>query len=293
MNETRTVLVLGGTGMLGHELVRVLAGEFDVHATVRRRTASVEAALAVPLHEYDAWSDEGLDGVLDRTRPDVVVNCIGLVKQLREASEPIQAITLNSLLPHQVAESCAARSVRLIHVSTDCVFSGRIPAGARYRESDVPDPVDLYGRSKLLGEIDDSHALTLRTSIIGWELERATGLLEWATAQRGSEVSGFVNAWFSGLTTTALSRVIAVLIEQFPGLVGLYHASAEPISKHDLLVRLNDVLGLELSIVPAEEPRINRSLDSSELRARTNLELPAWDEMLTELSERKVDAVRR
>src|SRR5918992_5632941 len=207
-----TVLVLGATGMLGHQAVDVLAEELDVHGTARDPERAIGYGLAAPLHRFDAARPDELADLLAATGADVVLNCIGIVKQLDEASQPIPSIAINSLFPHQVAAICAARGARLIHVSTDCVFAGTLPPPARYTEEDLPDARDLYGLSKLLGEVTEREALTLRTSIIGWELERASGLLEWLAYRSGQTVRGFAGAWFSGLTTRALSRVIARVI---------------------------------------------------------------------------------
>ena len=280
--------MLGGTGMLGHEAVRVLAGDFQVHASVRDVAAAERHDLPAELHAFDAYASEELPDLLERSAPHAVVNCIGIVKQLEDASRPLPAIEINSLFPHRLAEACAARGIRLLHLSTDCVFSGELPAAAAYREDSVPDPRDLYGRSKLLGEVTEGDALTLRTSIIGWELGRASGLLEWAASQAGKDVRGFAGAIFSGLTTRALSRGIGALVRDFPGLRGLYHVSAEPISKYDLLVAVNSALDLDLRIERVEEPRINRALDSSRLRAATGLEIPTWPQMVAEYAKERV-----
>jgi dTDP-4-dehydrorhamnose reductase len=193
---------------------------------------------------------------------------------------PIPSIEVNSLLPHRLAEACGRRDIRLIHVSTDCVFSGRLPWPGRYTELDIPDPVDLYGRSKLLGEVTGGDTLTLRTSIIGWELQRASGLLEWLVSRKGQPVRGFANAWFSGFTTRALSEILVEIVGERSDLAGLYHVSAEPISKLQLVTLLNDALELDCRIEPVEEPRINRVLDSSLFRRQTELAIPSWESML-------------
>jgi dTDP-4-dehydrorhamnose reductase len=279
------ILVLGGTGMLGHAVVRVLAPELEVHATVRDPAAAERHGLPARLHAFDATRPEALGELLERTRADVAINCIGIVKQLEDASRPVPAITVNSLFPHQLAEACRDRDVRLIHPSTDCVFSGELPAPAAYTEDDLPDARDLYGRSKLLGEVTEGDALTLRTSIIGWELERGSGLLEWAASQAGGAVRGFAGAIFSGLTTTALARVFADLVRDHPELRGLYHVSADPISKNDLLTALDDALDLRLSIERVELPRVNRALDSSRFRAATGIAIPSWPAMISEYAK--------
>jgi dTDP-4-dehydrorhamnose reductase len=273
------VLVLGATGMLGHEALRVLGSDFQVEGTARDPEAARALGIDVPLHQLDAAEPADLAAALDAARPDVVVNCVGIVKQLDAASQPVPSITVNSLFPHRVAVACVERGARAIHVSTDCVFSGERPAPGAYGEDDLPDARDLYGRSKLLGEVG-APALTLRTSIIGWELERASGLLGWLVSQAGNEIRGFANAWFSGLTTEALAGVIARVIREAPELAGLYHVSSEPISKLDLVTALDRALGLGCTIVPADEPHVNRVLDSSRFRSATGIEAPGWEEMI-------------
>lgn len=267
--------------MLGHEVVGSFASEFDVHASVRDRMRARRAGLAGTHHEFDA-SQGSVESLIAGVRPAVVINCIGLVKQLLEASRPITAIRLNSLFPHEVAEACAQCGARLIHISTDCVFSGDLPAPRAYTEADDPDPRDVYGRTKLLGEVEEAPALTLRTSIIGWELGRVTGLLEWFAAQEGAKVSGFTNAVFSGLTTRALARIVRQLVQHHPQTTGLYHVSAQPIDKYSLLVMLRQSMGLNCELVPDASVRVNRALDSRLFTSETGIKVPDWTEMLDE-----------
>src|SRR4051794_34454853 len=259
------VLVLGGSGMLGHELWRMCAERFDAYATVRSDepsgpvTEALDADRIVP--GVRAEEPRTIARALDETQPEAVVNCIGIVKQAVEDPEP--AIRVNALFPHRLAAACRERDIRLIHVSTDCVFSGQ--AGG-YMESDLPDPVDTYGRSKLLGEPATPGALTIRTSMIGRELATSHGLLEWFLAQSGGSVRGFERAVFSGPTTPVLSRAIADVIERHHDLEGLWHVSAAPIAKHDLLLLLRDAFELDLDIEPDDSVAIDRSLDSSRFR---------------------------
>jgi dTDP-4-dehydrorhamnose reductase len=186
-----------------------------------------------------------------------------------------------------VAALCARRGIRLIHVSTDCVFSGR---RGSYTERDEPDPVDLYGRSKLLGEPSGPGVLTLRTSMIGWELSgRRQGLLEWFASQAGATVDGYTRAIFSGPTAPVLARVIVDVAERHPNLEGLWHVGAEPIAKHDLLLRLRDALALPVEVAPKDEVVIDRSLDSSRFRAETGWSSPSWDEMVAELAATRAE----
>jgi dTDP-4-dehydrorhamnose reductase len=274
-----TALVLGGTGMLGHRMVAALAETHDVHATVRDAQLARRAALRATVRELDvAAADAG--AVLDVVAPELVVNCVGIVKQLDEAKHPIPSIRINALFPHELAEACARTGARLVHVSTDCVFSGGLPHPGAYTEADTPDARDLYGRTKLLGEVP-APALTLRTSIIGPELRRGTGLYEWFRRQGDDAVvQGFRQAWFSGLTTDAFARVVVEVAQDHPRLSGLYHVSADPISKHDLLVGLRDALGASCEIAGVDEPRVNRVLDSSRFRQQTGISIPSWEEML-------------
>jgi dTDP-4-dehydrorhamnose reductase len=210
----------------------------------------------------------------------VVVNAAGIVKQRADTHDSIPNIAINALLPHRVASLCAASGARLIHISTDCVFSG---LEGRYTEASTPDPRDLYGQSKLLGEVHAPHCLTLRTSMIGPEISRKTGLLEWFLAQRGS-IKGFRRAIFSGFTTLELTRIVERLALHYPAAHGLYHVSAAPISKYDLLAMLGERLPVDVSIAPDDAFHCDRSLDSSRFRAQFSYAPPAWEEMLDELA---------
>jgi dTDP-4-dehydrorhamnose reductase len=286
------VLILGGTGMLGHEAVSRFARDFEVHASVRDPRAAARYELPATLHAFDAYEPQALPQLLETVDPALVLNCIGIVKQLEDASRPLPAITLNSLFPHQVAAACEHGGCRLIHVSTDCVFSGRLPLGQAYREEDEPDARDLYGLSKLLGEVKVPF-LTVRTSIIGWELERASGLLAWFAAQEGKEVSGYRKAVFSGLTTRALADVLVEVAQSFPELAGVYHVAAEPIDKFELLTMIRERLNLDCTIRPVDEPVINRALDPSRFAAATGIEAPSWEAMLDEyLTTKELDEAR-
>jgi dTDP-4-dehydrorhamnose reductase len=262
--------------MLGHRVWLHLRDRFDAFATVRRRPALPAFDGDRVIEGVEAADFARIDDVIRRIGPDVVVNCIGVVKQLAAAHDPIASITFNALLPHVVAR----RAARLIQISTDCVFSGR---RGMYAESDVPDPVDLYGRTKLLGEVGAPH-LTLRTSIVGRELAGAHGLLEWFLANRGGRVRGFTRAVFSGVTTLELARVIGDVIERQAGLQGLYHVAAEPISKYDLLMLFNGAFGAGVEVDPDDSLVIDRSLDGGRFRHATGWTAPAWPAMVEVLA---------
>lgn len=277
------VLVLGANGMLGHRLVRVLAPDFEVWAAVR--TPFPSKVLGVPSERMvaglDAVSASSAADLVSKVRPDAVVNCVGIVKQRAEASAAIPSIEVNALFPHRLREICAEARARLIHLSTDCVFRGD---RGGYTEADVPDAADLYGRSKQLGEISAEGCLTMRTSIIGWQIAQSTGLLEWFASRRGQRVDGYRRVRFSGLSTTALSETIAHVLKEGPALWGLRHVSAEPIDKCSLLQRLDAYIGWGTTIEPVDEPVLDRTLDSSLFRAEAGWQPPSWDEMLERLA---------
>jgi dTDP-4-dehydrorhamnose reductase len=219
-------------------------------------------------------------GVLNDFRPSVVVNAIGIVKQRAESADPIPVLRVNSLFPHHVYQGCQSIGARLIHLSTDCVFSGR---KGNYAEDDEPDPVDLYGRTKLLGEVSGPGAITLRTSMIGPELGEGTGLVSWFLRQRGQSANLYSRAIFSGLTTHELSRVISRVVANRE-LEGLWNVASTPISKYELLEALNKRLASPLQLVDDPSLVIDRSLDGSRFRDRLDYTTPSWSDMLDELA---------
>jgi dTDP-4-dehydrorhamnose reductase len=279
------ILILGGSGMLGHWLLKQLPLVHDARVTLRGKRAEYSAfGLFNAKNAYpgiELSSIKLLAEVVKDFRPQVIVNAAGIVKQRPEAKEIIPSLEINSLLPHRLAMLCEQVGARLIHMSTDCVFSGR---KGGYRESDACDAQDLYGRSKFLGEVHEPHCLTLRTSIIGRELVYKTGLLEWFLAQR-SAVRGFTNAIFSGFTTLELARTIEKIITGHPHASGLYHVSSEPISKYDLLMLIKTKMRLETEIIPDREFKCDRSLDSTKFRSEFKYNPPNWEVMIDELAQ--------
>jgi dTDP-4-dehydrorhamnose reductase len=278
------VLILGGDGMLGHQLLTSLAPGNDVRVTLRQHLAAYQAFDR--FHDGNAYGGvdvrrwEDLAAVAADFRPDAIVNAVGIVKQRAAAHESIPSLEINALLPHRLAVLCRAIGARLIHVSTDCVFSG---ATGGYVESDPSDATDLYGKSKFLGEVHEAPALTLRTSIIGPELSRKSGLLEWFLAQQGS-VKGFRGAIYSGFTTMEMGRLIGRILTRFPDAHGLYHASSEPITKYDLLLLLRKHFHRDVEILPDDAFQCDRSLNSDRFRRAFEYVPPSWDAMCEELA---------
>jgi len=273
--------------MLGHKLVQILAPEHEVYATIRGTSSRISNCSGLfrgarIIDDLCVDSNDSIVPVLDRYRPDVVVNCIGIVKQLPAACDPVAAISINALLPHRLQRLVGDRGGRFIHISTDCVFSG---TQGRYRESDVPDATDLYGKTKALGEPSGANCLTIRTSIIGRELFRRSGLLEWFLAHRGGTVSGYRYAIFSGLTTLALSRILDTVISSHPQLAGLYHAAASPIDKYSLLTLIQRSASVPIRVVQEDSVACDRSLDGSRFEQATGVRVPDWETMIADLAE--------
>jgi dTDP-4-dehydrorhamnose reductase len=275
------ILIFGASGMLGNAVLRFLSGSIGVTAFGTTRSSAAAASLrkTTGTHVLSGIEVENPDCLIrafDKAQPDVVINCIGHVKQLADASDPLAVLPINSLLPHRLSRISALVGARFIHISTDCVFSG---AKGNYTETDLPDALDLYGRSKLVGEVDAVNAITLRTSIIGHELSGAHGLIGWFLSQSGT-IKGYDRAIFSGLPTVELARVIKDHVLPYPDLHGLYHVSSEPISKFDLLQIVAEIYGRNTKIERNSDLLIDRSLNSDRFRTATNYSPPDWRQLV-------------
>ena len=279
------ILILGGSGMLGHRLWINLRKKHEVWVTVRGEQNPFPCVPEFPQEfircRVDGLMFEEITRAVASTQPDLVINCIGLIKQMGHiAKDPLFSILLNALLPHRISLICRAAKIRLIHISTDCVFSGKT---GNYKEEDQSDAEDLYGRTKFLGEVYYPHCVTLRTSIIGMELKNRLGLIEWFLAQQ-STIKGFCKAVYTGFTTDELSRIICDFVIPNRELHGLYHVSSQPISKYDLLELANRAFKKNLDIQPDEEFFCDRSLDSTRFRQLTDYQPPSWQDMLNEMA---------
>ena len=280
------LLILGGDGMLGHQLLQHFDNKYVIKVTLRKKFDYYKIYNLFnsenSLFEVEASNIENLSNVFSDFKPDFVINCIGIVKQRKEASDAIESITINALLPHQLTLLCDKYAARLIQISTDCVFTGK---NGNYAESDVPDALDLYGRTKLLGEIDSPQAITLRTSIIGLELYRKQGLIEWFLSQTGN-INGYARAIYSGFTTAELASIIERIFTQHRELSGIWHVSSNPISKYELLCNLSKKLNRQdIKIIKDEKFVCDRSLDGSRFMKATDYKPPSWDEMLDVLAQ--------
>jgi dTDP-4-dehydrorhamnose reductase len=287
---TRRVLVLGATGMLGHKLVQQLAAHgLSVFGTMRSSSApdtpAARVALGVAekvLHDVDVLQDGALQAAIEMVDPDVVVNAVGVIKQIGVAKDPVTSIATNALLPHRAAGFCSKRGTRLIQFSTDCVFAGR---KGPYAENAPTDAEDLYGRSKILGEVSGSGRLTIRSSIVGRELRGRSSLIEWFLSQRGGQATGFTGALYTGLTTNVMSDLVAKLITEHPQLDGVWHVASDPISKHELLQLVNNRYELGISLRPDDKFFCDRRLDGRAFTERTGFTAPSWDVMIARMHD--------
>lgn len=277
------ILVLGGDGMLGHQLLKHLQPRHDVKVTLRQDIGAYSSfGMFRSDNSYDAVDIRSLDRIVEVMadfRPDAVINAVGIVKQRPDAKESIPSLEINALLPHRLAVLCKGIGARLIHLSTDCIFSGKKGA---YSESDPSDAEDLYGKTKYLGEVHEANCLTLRTSIIGRELSRHTSLLDWFLAQSGT-VKGFTRAIYTGFTTLEMGRIIEKMLLEYPDASGVYQVSSDPINKYELLLLVREKLGHDVDIVPDDVFCCDRSLDSSRFRSDFNYTPPTWPAMIEEL----------
>ena len=280
------VLVLGATGMLGNATLRLFANSpgFEVFGSVRSE-GSIRL-LANDLREriiygVDVENADSVTRLFALARPDLVINCVGLVKQLANADDVLSAIPINTMLPHRLVHLCSVAGARLVHVSTDCVFSG---LKGMYKEADLPDATDLYGRSKYLGEVDYPNVVTLRTSIIGHELNSANSLVGWFLAQEGA-VKGYKRAIFSGLPTVEVACLIRDHVIPYPELHGVYHVSSDPISKFDLLKMVAERYKKTIEIQADDQLVIDRSLDSTRFRIATKYRPKPWIDLVRAMYE--------
>lgn len=285
------ILVLGASGMLGHTLVHQLSAiqpDWNIYGTVRSESSHKFFNKNIAKNLISGVNVENVDSLVqafDRVSPNVVINCVGLVKQIADSEDPLQALPINSILPHRLSKICQLIDSKLIHISTDCVFSGE---RGGYLETDFSDAKDLYGKSKFLGEVRYPHAITLRTSIIGHELQSKNGLVDWFLDQEKS-CYGFTNAIFSGVPTIVLADIIGqVVIPNLHKLSGLYQIAAKPIAKFDLLKLIAQIYEKKIEIIPNGNLKIDRSLDASLFFRETGYIAPEWTSMIKKMHDYRI-----
>ena len=281
------LLILGGSGMVGHRLAKKLSNQYEIFSLLRKRPdldSNQFFEKVLPKNQCIFIDDineyENLNNTVKKISPDIIINCIGVIKQRDKVENVLNMRRINSLLPHVLNQICNKNKIKLIHLSTDCVFSG---TKGNYQESDNPDPIDEYGKSKLLGEIKKGNALTIRTSFIGPELFNKKSLFEWVKSQKNGEIDGFTNAIYSGLTTLAFSEIIENIIDKHQNLNGIWHISSNPISKFDLIEMINQKFNLKIKINRNSSFRCDRSLNSSKFQEETKIQIPSWRTMIDNL----------
>ena len=271
--------------MLGHKLVQQLQSEFDVWTTLRGNFNNFTDIGIFDrdrvFEKFDVLDAPEVERLLEEIKPDAVINAVGIIKQNPVSADVEATLTTNSIFPHRIAVLAEKRDFRFIHISTDCVYNGKT---GFYKEDDLPNAYDLYGKSKNLGEVKGPNCLTLRTSIVGRELRECKSLVEWFLSQRGRQIRGFEKAFFSGFPTIVLSRIIRDIIKNFKHLQGLYHVSSEPISKLELLKKMKTAFDLDVEITPEGNYSIDRSLNSEKFRKETGFSPPSWDEMIRQMA---------
>lgn len=271
--------------MLGHKLVQVLGENFDVWTTIRKTFDKYEKYGIFDQNKvFENIDVENFDSVVNAvkaSKPDVIINAVGIIKQLPTAKNMIKTLTVNAVFPHRLLEIAEESGARLLNISTDCVFSGK---DGNYTETDISDALDVYGKSKFLGETISENSLTLRTSIIGRELNTSHSLVEWFLSNQGKPIKGYTKAVFSGFPTVILAAIIGNIIENQPSLHGLYNVSSEPIDKYNLLELLKDAYRVNIAIEPFDDFEIDRSLDSTKFRAATGFEPLGWQEMISRMA---------
>jgi len=285
MTKTK-VLILGVSGMIGSTMFRYFSNcpELEVFGTAR----SEKTKKYFPINllreitfDFDVENSGNLEAFFYQRKPDIVINCIGVIKQMASSDDPLVAIPLNALLPHRLNKLCNLTGARLIHFSTDCIFSGN---KGRYLESDPPDAIDLYGRSKFLGEVSSSNTLTLRTSMIGHEVETKAGLIDWFLSQNKT-VIGYQQAIYSGLPVVEVADIILNYIMPNPDLHGIYNLASLPISKYDLLKLVASVYGKKIEIIPDETVKIDRSLNGTKFNDATGYIPPKWNDLVKKMHD--------
>lgn len=280
------ILILGGSGMLGHRLWINLSKFHETWVTVRGDGSELPDMPEFP-RQYiramvDALNFDQVIRAIASIQPDLVINCIGLIKQMGHlARDPLFSISLNAMLPHRISLICRTAKIRMIHISTDCVYSGN---KGNYLETDQSDAEDLYGRTKFLGEVIYPHCITLRTSIIGRELKSHLGLIEWFLSQTGT-IHGYKRAIYTGFTTDELSHIILDCVIPNPKLSGLFHVSSDPITKYDLLQLAQRVYHRQIQILPDEDFFCDRSLNSTRFRQMTGYQPPSWQSMIETMAD--------
>ncbi|MBC7428159.1 MAG: sugar nucleotide-binding protein [Bacteriovorax sp.] len=286
------ILIFGVGGMIGHR-VWLEANQIpnvEVFGLVRKSKTHYEKFGIFNDNVYydtDVSDWVNVEHILNKLKPDVIVNALGITIRKPEMGDFNLALTVNSFFPHKLLKWAQAIQSRIIHLSTDCVFDGD---QGHYLETSQPSAKDIYGKTKFLGEIEGSGALTLRFSCIGRELESHTELLDWFLLQEGKKIKGFSKAIYSGLTNIVIAKEICRVITNFSELTGVYQLSSTPITKYDLLCLAKTYFKLDVEIEKFDNYISDKSLICDKYKKGTGFNAPSWAAMLEEVvNDKKID----
>ncbi|CDG15874.1 dTDP-4-dehydrorhamnose reductase family protein [Xenorhabdus doucetiae] len=282
---SKKILIIGANGMLGGSLLRHFSSceNYEVLGSTRNENSAQKLkkqGFDNIIPGISLESTENIDKLISEFKPDFLFNCVGIIKQLDSSKNHIESIEINALLPHKLAKICTKNQTKLIHFSTDCVFSGK---NGLYKETDIADASDLYGKSKLLGEVLYDGHITLRTSIIGHEIDTCHSLVDWFLYQNKA-INGFSKAIFSGLPTCYVAEILEEYVLPNQSLAGLYHLSVDPINKYELLKLVNSIYNKNCNIYESKELVIDRSLDSSLFREKTGFIPEDWNSLIRKMN---------
>lgn len=274
------ILILGADGMVGHKIAKSFSNsDFDLCLNSRSRSQYIKKYFPNSIVSNFDFNKQKIENLLNKFMPNYVINAVGVTIR-RGASDNKETNYINSQLPKKIDLWCMENQKNQILFSTDCVFSGD---KGNYKDFDLPDSNDYYGKSKGKGEIDSLHTITLRSSMIGREIYNKSELLEWVISNKSKQIKGYYNVIYSGVTTLWMSKVLIEIIKNYPNLHGIYNISSPPISKFELITKINHYFKLNIDIVKDYSYSSNKSLNSDRFFSKTKFKKPNWDEMLLNL----------
>jgi dTDP-4-dehydrorhamnose reductase len=276
------VLVLGVDGMIGHKIAQLLSSDFKLIGSSRKKISIRDVGIRKGEIVFHDFSNKNIDSLLNRINPDVTINCIGVTIRRDIFNKEKNVVFSNSELPHALDKWSKNNLKKLIHLSTDCVFSG---INGNYKDDDVPDARDIYGLTKAAGEINNSKNLTIRSSMIGREVYNHTELFEWLFHMKNNSIEGFSNVIYSGITNVRMAKIIQYILKNKINLSGIYNISSEPISKYDLLVKLSEAFNLNVEIEKNKYNKSNKVLISKKFTEITGMCPPNWDDLISEFKD--------
>lgn len=285
----KRILILGARGMLGHNLFLFLSEKghtvygtisgFDITTFEFKQKALSEQIIP----GIDVLSESDLIKVFIEVQPEIVINCVAVIKHSAINTNPISAITINSILPHRLEALCSDFSARFIQISTDSLFGDK---KQMCTEDDKVTVSDKYSMTKVLGEVNGSNSITLRTSIIGHEIVNKSNFVEWFLSQK--KVKGFSRVIYTGFPTIELSRIIEEYILPNEHLSGVYHLASNPISKYELLKLISKVYKKNIIVEQCDEPELIRSLNANRFNTATGYLPPPWTDLIINMYQNYV-----